>query len=186
MSLIKADEVLTKLGLDDKYREQVDALIPGAIDQAFATTKNYFKVYGQSVWANDITFSADDKTIVSTSTLFINNAYPYLRFTAGLTLRVEHSAANDGIFNLAKVENKALHVGSTDILYDEPPGLLVMLSLCKIPQSFKDAIVQYIKYLLEKKGSVQSERIGNYSATFKSDKDAIKDIFRPFYKVRFV
>lgn len=161
----------------------IDALLAPAEDKGFAITKNYFHIRNQFIQNYQVSFTAATRKITNLSGDFIQTGLSPNRFQAGLYIHAEGSVLNDGVKLISSVTATELVVSSDDTLFNEDAGALVKISLMKIPEGFKQAIADYIGYLINKRTNVKSESIGKYSVTYTSDEEAAKNIFRPWMRI---
>lgn len=185
MSIISKTDVKSQLGYSSDYDTQLDAIIPGAIKKAFAYCKNYFHVPGQLVQSYSITFDADAKTITLSGGGFVTSGLNPIRFQSGMYIHVEGSILNNKVFLTSTVTNTVITLDSSETLYDEEAGAFVSIYMMMIDDGFKSALVEYVGWRLEsaKKQGLTSERMDDYSANFKGEREAMSDIFSGYKKI---
>jgi len=185
MALISKTDVKNQLGYSDKYDSQIDAIIPGAVKKAFKASQNYHHISDQYVESYQISFDSAQKKISLSGGGFLTTGLNPIRFSAGMYIHIENSVLNNGIKFLATVSNTELTLDASEVLYDEDVGSLVKISLMNIDDGFKSAIVEFVGYKLStgKKKGVNSEKLDDYSANYRSEQEALVQIFSGYKKI---
>ena len=184
LALIK--DILNITGTDHDRR--IAALIPGAEAAAFKYTRNYFHISGMSIQSDEITF-ATARTITDGTGNFIgyywepSETVGPVVFQAGMYIHIEDSVLNDGHFLIDTVSSNVITLDSNEELFAEAAGALVRISAMKVDEGFKLAIAQLINSQLNKKSGVKSEKFDDYSVTFESEQESIKNLFSPYKKI---
>ena len=179
----EVNEILQTSGKDDA----IQSIIPLAVENAMAYTKNYFHIPGQYVEGYVISFDASLKKITNENADFIFEGEFANRFQPGLMIHVQNSIFNDGLYTIASVTASELIVSAEDTLYDEAYGSLIRIDLVKVPKGFKLALARFIGSLLEGvKQNLQSESIGDYSYSRKADTEMLSGFFSGYRKIKVV
>jgi len=185
--IITVAEINSLLQISGKD-EAIEALIPSAEGQAIDYTNNPFHIPGQYVEGYQISFSSTDKKIINLQGDFVtDDYYNPIRFQAGLLIHVQNSILNDGFFTISAAAADELTLSSDDILFDEEAGSMIRIDLVKVKPGFKLALARFIGLLLEgDKQNMQSESIGDYSYTRKTDEQVLGNFFSGYRKIKVI
>lgn len=176
--IITAEEVQDILNVSGQ-ETRINTLIPLAESYAFDYTKNYF----HTAFAITVIGSFQtDKLTIDYGYDFDEVDYynDYANLQAGLFVHFLNSKFNDGIYKITEINGNILTLNSSDLVTELDSKFV--LYACKISEGFKISLANYIGALLNNDNSSnkQSERIGDYSYTKKSNKELLREFFQPY------
>jgi len=180
--IITASEVQSILNISGQ-EDRLNTLIPLAESYAFDYTHNYF----HTAFAITVIGSFQgDKLTIDYGYDFDDVDYydSYSNLQAGLFIHIQHSKFNDDIFKINEISGNILTLNSNSLVTELNSKFVLYVS--KITEGYKISLANYIGALLnnESTSNKQSERIGDYSYTKKSNQELLKEFFTPYLTVK--
>jgi hypothetical protein len=176
MAIITLAEVKARLRISaNTYDTYITAIIPDIQDFVMAFCNNRFHVTNVYIYSSTIAFvNGSPATITDGNENFLN-AY----FADGMTIDVEESLNNDGVYLLDTVAAGTLTLDSNETLIDEAAGLACpRITRVKFPTGIKLPVSSLIKYLLQSMSldnddkDVKSIRLSTHSETYSGGFDS--------------
>ena len=171
MAIITQAEVKTLLQISvTTYDTLISTLIPIVQDKI----NNYC---GNSFVKTDIYVAADTMAFVSGTPATITDSdsgFVTGGFTNSIDISVVGSKQNDGVYAVDTTVAGTLTLATGETLVTEAAGNDIVITRVIFPKGIKTDVADYIGYLMITSHGVSSESLGDYSVTYKSEKDILK------------
>ena len=182
MPLMTLAEVKTLLSLTstDSVRDAlITTLIPLVQNRIVNYCNNSFILPDVQLEADTIAFTNTAPALITDS----DSGFVTALFTNLCDVKVQGSASNDGIYNVATVAAGTLTLTTGEVLITEAASLVITLTRVRWPKELKLDAAQLVNYYLTTQGKmVVSESLpGGYSVTFKDDK-GVMSMFNRYRK----
>lgn len=164
MAIITVPRVKDLMQITDNTKDGIIfEMIPVARDRIVEITQNPF-VQGDIYLAGiTCTFTSGTRTIDASSSFSAEG------FATGDEIRIDYSYRNDGYYTISTIDDDEIVLVSADTIVSEISGASITISLVEYPPGIEHTIAAMIYYDVYERNTrygVQSESLGDYSASY--------------------
>jgi hypothetical protein len=167
MAIITVPTIKNLMQIADNKKDGIIAkLIPVARDRIVKITQNPFVQGDIYMTGLSCVFTAGTRTIDASSSFSAEG------FAVNDEIRIDFSYRNDGYYTISSIDDDEIVLISANNIVSEISGASITISLVEYPDGIEHALaamIYYDAYERNKRYGVQSESLGDYSASYFGD-----------------